>query len=160
MGFVGMMIGVVTACAGGAEGPGIVQAPTAPIDAGAPPSNASISSDAGGSSNAGGSATVGTSAPDASSDPDGWSGGGLGLVGPSAPKLCGCKLCDPIVSDDTCSTDADCAPSLPCHAPRCVAKAHATPRQSGQMCTEIMMCGTADANACGCVKSKCTLHPR
>jgi hypothetical protein len=148
MGFVGMIVGVVTACAGGSDGPGIVQAPTAPIDAGAPPTtDASVSSD-------------GTSAPDASREEDGWSSGGLGLVGPSAPKLCGCKLCDPIVSADTCSADADCAPEVPCHAARCVAKAHATARKPGQMCTEIMMCGTADANACGCVKGKCTLHAR
>jgi hypothetical protein len=78
----------------------------------------------------------------------------------AGPKLCGCALCDPIVSDDRCDADADCAPSTACHAPACVAKAKAPPRGAGMVCTEVMMCGTADANVCGCVKGKCTLHPK
>ena len=73
---------------------------------------------------------------------------------------CGCKLCAPVVSDDACATDADCAPEVPCHATRCVAKAKATPRKPGQACTMSMMCTSIDANACGCVKSRCTLHAR
>ena len=77
-----------------------------------------------------------------------------------AGAACGCKLCAPVVSDDACATDADCAPEVPCHATRCVAKAKATPRKPGQACTMSMMCTSIDANACGCVKSRCTLHAR
>jgi hypothetical protein len=79
---------------------------------------------------------------------------------PAPPKLCGCSLCDPLPSDDACTTDDDCAPSTACHARACVAKAKAEPRKPGTMCTMIMMCETADANACGCVKGKCALHPK
>jgi hypothetical protein len=77
-----------------------------------------------------------------------------------AGAACGCKLCAPVVSDDACTADADCAPEVPCHATRCVAKAKATPRRPGQACTMSMMCTSIDANACGCVKSRCTLHAR
>jgi hypothetical protein len=78
----------------------------------------------------------------------------------AGPKACGCALCEPVVSEDACKTDADCAPDLPCHAPRCVAKSKAQPRRPGQMCTMLMACTTADANACSCVKNRCTLHAR
>lgn len=77
-----------------------------------------------------------------------------------AGASCGCKLCAPVVSDDACTTDADCAPEVPCHATRCVARAKATPRKPGQACTMSMMCTSIDANACGCVKNRCTLHAR
>jgi hypothetical protein len=83
-----------------------------------------------------------------------------GDAGDAGPKLCGCALCEPVVSDDACATDADCAPDQPCHAPRCVAKSKATPRRPGQMCTMILACTTSDANACSCVKNRCTLHAR
>ena len=84
----------------------------------------------------------------------------FGSLTPDGGKTCGCKLCAPVVSDDTCSRDADCLPESPCHATRCVAKAHATPRNPDIMCTENMRCDSTDANACGCVKGKCTLSPR
>lgn len=77
----------------------------------------------------------------------------------AAPKLCGCSLCEPLPSDDACTTDADCAPSTPCHATACVAKAKAEPRKPGTMCTQEMRCATSDANACGCVAGRCALHP-
>lgn len=54
--------------------------------------------------------------------------------------LCGCKLCAPVVSADACSTDADCAPSTPCHARECVARSKATPRTSGLNCTMNLVC--------------------
>ncbi len=75
-------------------------------------------------------------------------------------KLCGCSLCEPAISEDACSADADCAPSTPCHAEQCVAKAKAIPRKPGEMCTMLMNCASADANACGCFKGKCALTPR
>lgn len=75
-------------------------------------------------------------------------------------KLCGCSLCEPAVSEDACSADADCAPSTPCHAEACVAKSKALARKPGDMCTMLMNCASADANACGCLKGKCALSPR
>ncbi len=99
---------------------------------------------------------------------DGGSGAGMQQVdaAPAAvdmsgggPKLCGCSLCEPLPSDDACTTDADCAPSTPCHAAACVAKAKAEPRKPGTMCTQEMRCATSDANACGCVAGHCALHP-
>ncbi len=74
--------------------------------------------------------------------------------------LCGCKLCAPVVSADACSTDADCAPSTPCHARECVARSKATPRTSGLKCTMNLVCDSADVNQCGCVNKRCTLSPR
>jgi len=74
--------------------------------------------------------------------------------------LCGCGLCAPVVSDDACSTDADCAPAVPCHADRCVAKAKAQPRNPGTACTMNLLCNTVDANTCGCHQGKCALMPR
>lgn len=79
---------------------------------------------------------------------------------PPKGKLCGCSLCEPAPSEDACSTDADCAPATACHAEQCVAKAKAMPRKPGEMCTMLMNCASADANACGCVKGKCALSPR
>lgn len=76
------------------------------------------------------------------------------------PKMCGCSLCAPLPSTDACSIDADCAPSTPCHATACVAKAKAVPRKADQVCTMMMGCQTADANACSCWKGTCALTPR
>ncbi len=75
-------------------------------------------------------------------------------------KMCGCGLCDPLLSTDACKTDADCAPSQPCHAPACVAKAKSTPRTKDMMCTEEVRCNTTDANACGCLNGFCALHKK
>lgn len=74
--------------------------------------------------------------------------------------LCGCGLCAPVVSNDACSTDADCAPATPCHADKCVAKANAAPRKPDTACTMNLMCNTIDANTCGCHQGKCALMPR
>ncbi|HQY60290.1 MAG: hypothetical protein IPF92_10230 [Myxococcales bacterium] len=91
-------------------------------------------------------------------------------AGEAAPKaarpprvtlpLCGCALCAPVVSEDACTQDADCAPATPCHAEACVAKAKAkapTPRTS---CTMILRCDSVDANTCGCLEGRCALYPR
>lgn len=75
------------------------------------------------------------------------------------PNLCGCSLCEPILSDDPCGADSDCAPASACHAERCVAAAKAPPRDPSIMCTRIMKCGTIDANACKCVRGRCALAP-
>ena len=71
-----------------------------------------------------------------------------------------CSLGKPIVSDDACNADGDCAPSVPCHAPACVARAKAQLPAPGQICTEEMRCATADANQCSCSQGRCTLAPR
>lgn len=84
----------------------------------------------------------------------------VGSIMADGGKLCGCSLCAPVVSEDSCTRDADCLPEVPCHATRCIAKEHATPRNPALMCTEIMRCDSVDANSCGCVKGKCTLSPR
>lgn len=121
-------------------GPGAVVAPTDP-DAGLAPAaaDASIVADDPGKK------------PPAASD-----------AGPAAagPKLCGCGLCEPLFSDDACGSDSDCAPSAACHADACIAKSKAPPRAANVMCTQMMKCGSADANACGCVHGKCALSPR
>jgi len=70
-----------------------------------------------------------------------------------------CRLPAPKVSQDACSTDADCGPSEPCHAKECVARVKSKPRTAGIMCTEILECGTADANHCGCFEGHCALIP-
>lgn len=74
--------------------------------------------------------------------------------------LCGCSLCNPVVSDDACSSDADCAPATPCHAEKCVARAKAVALAPGASCTAIMRCDTTDANACGCRDGHCALFAR
>ncbi len=83
-------------------------------------------------------------------------------AGPTAsgPKLCGCGLCEPLFSEDACANDADCAPSAACHADACIAKSKAPPRPANVMCTQMMKCSSADANACGCVQGRCALSPR
>ena len=78
---------------------------------------------------------------------------------PSDPTHRGCHLPAPKKSDDACKVDADCAPSDPCHARACVAKAKSKPRTPGIMCTMIMGCETADANRCGCFQGQCSLIP-
>lgn len=79
---------------------------------------------------------------------------------PLLPKLCGCSLCAPVVSEDACTLDADCAPQTPCHATACVAKAKAQPSAPGTHCTMDLRCDSVDANRCGCVSGRCTLAPR
>ncbi len=70
-----------------------------------------------------------------------------------------CRLPAPKKSDDACKIDADCAPSDPCHAKACVAKARSKPRTPDIMCTMMMGCETADANRCGCFQGRCSLIP-
>ena len=140
-----LVFGLVLAAAcgpGNANGPGSIPPVVAPTDpdAGLAPTSvdAAVTSDP---------------VPAPSAQPD----AGLAITG---PKLCGCGLCDPLFSDDACTADADCAPSAYCHAEACVAKAKAPARPKNVMCTEIMKCGSADANGCGCVQGKCALFPR
>lgn len=75
-------------------------------------------------------------------------------------ELCGCGLCAPRMSDDPCSGDGDCAPSTPCHAPACVARAKAQPRKADTVCTMNLRCDSADANDCACIAGHCGLRPR
>ena len=81
-------------------------------------------------------------------------------VSRSPLPLCGCALCKPVVSEDACTSDSDCAPATPCHAEACVAKAKAKPLNPGLSCTAILMCNSADANACGCLDGRCALHAK
>ena len=87
---------------------------------------------------------------------------GTAPVTPSdaGPKLCGCALCEPILSADPCKTADDCAPATPCHATACVAKAKAEPRSPNLACTEIFQCNAIEANSCACVDGKCAIAPR
>ena len=77
---------------------------------------------------------------------------------PDAPHRA-CHLAAVRKSDDACKLDADCAPSDPCHARACVAKAKSKPRTPDIMCTMMMGCETADANRCGCFEGRCALIP-
>jgi hypothetical protein len=70
-----------------------------------------------------------------------------------------CRLPAPKKSQDACTTDADCGPSQPCHAPECVARARSKPRTPDTVCTMILECGTSDANRCGCFEGRCALIP-
>ncbi len=70
---------------------------------------------------------------------------------------CGCKLCAPVVSNDSCDKDDDCVPESGCHAHACVAKANAKPTDPKLNCTMVLDCHSADANKCGCVNHKCAL---
>lgn len=70
-----------------------------------------------------------------------------------------CHLAAPKLSDDACKIDADCAPSDPCHAKACVARAKARPPTPSTMCTQMMACETVDANRCGCYEGRCALIP-
>jgi hypothetical protein len=120
-----------------------------------------------------------TSPSDVSTDPAGASGGEqgdaveLGGTGPAvvlpeaglmpldsgATMLCGCKLCAPVVSEDPCTSDNDCAPATPCHATQCVSRTKAVPRKPDTMCTMDIRCDSVDVNRCGCVQGRCTLSP-
>ena len=81
-----------------------------------------------------------------------------GDLSPS-PAHHACRLQAAKKSDDACKIDADCAPSDPCHAAACVAKAKSKPRTPDIMCTMMMACETADANRCGCLEGRCALIP-
>ncbi len=70
-----------------------------------------------------------------------------------------CQLPEPKLSDDPCSSDADCDVSDPCHARSCVAKAKANPPQPSTICTRSMVCDSVDANRCGCHQGRCGLIP-
>ena len=98
-----------------------------------------------------GGATVAPQAVDAGNAPV-WNDAG--------PRMCGCALCDPLVSEDVCKVDADCAAATPCHATACVAKAKAEPRAAGTQCTQMFACASVDANPCGCHLGHCALVPR
>ena len=78
----------------------------------------------------------------------------------AGPKLCGCSLCDPVVSADPCKTADDCAPDAVCHAKGCVAKAKAPPVPPNLACTQDFQCNAIEANACGCFEGKCAMVPR
>jgi hypothetical protein len=138
---------------GNATGPGAVVAPTE-LEAGGASSGPDATAPA----------SEVDAAPGASADTHATDASGAAATAPAAsdagPKLCGCSLCQPLPSDDPCSSDSDCAPSTQCHAAACVAKAKAAPLVKTMMCTQIMACGTADANACKCNQGKCALVPR
>lgn len=70
-----------------------------------------------------------------------------------------CKLAAAKKSGDACKADADCGPSLACHAPACVAKAKSATRPLSMMCTQTIDCDTADVNRCGCFEGSCALIP-
>ncbi|CAN5754736.1 hypothetical protein BH09MYX1_BH09MYX1_20540 [soil metagenome] len=78
----------------------------------------------------------------------------------AGPKLCGCSLCDPVVSADPCKTSDDCAPATACHAKACVAKANAEPKTPSTVCTLDLQCNAIEANTCACFEGKCALAPR
>lgn len=78
----------------------------------------------------------------------------------AGPRMCGCSLCEPKVSEDVCKVDADCAPATACHATACVAKAKAEPRTPNTQCTQLFACASVDANPCGCYQGHCALVPR
>ena len=112
--------------------------------------------------------SVGVAAPDGPAvarvtegSPDAGPGGEHGHYGQSDGGLrCGCSLCAPVVSDDPCVHDGECAPAVPCHAERCVARAKAKPASPGLVCTMDLRCHTADVNRCACHQGKCALVPR
>lgn len=70
-----------------------------------------------------------------------------------------CRLPQPLRSEDSCSTDADCGPSSPCHAKACVAAAKAQRPTPDTMCTQSLECDSADVNRCGCLEGRCALIP-
>ena len=122
-----------------------VAVPGAPLDGGAP-TLAPLAPDAG--------------PPQAAAPPDAEgtdAGSRVSLVG--TQRTCGCKLCAPVVSDDACKVDADCAAATPCHATACIAASKVPQTAMRPMCTRIMKCNTTDANACTCYQGKCALTP-
>ena len=62
----------------------------------------------------------------------------------------------PVLSDDPCAKDSDCAPVGTCHPDRCVATANAGTLAPGTMCTETCTASTLDCgyNHCGCASAK------
>ena len=90
---------------------------------------------------------------------DGNGGRDAGLTRPALPA-CGCSLCEPVVSNDACTVDADCAPSDPCHAEACVARAKAKPATPQTQCTMDLRCNSVDVNTCGCLQGHCALYPK
>ena len=97
--------------------------------------------------------------PPGSADPGNPGAGASTPPSPSTPPPRECKLPAPKKSGDPCQTDADCGPSVPCHAPACVSKAKSPPRPLNMMCTQSYGCDTADANRCGCFEGSCALIP-
>jgi hypothetical protein len=97
-------------------------------------------------------------APVASAPGTSGPGAPLGRVPPGGGRP-RCQLPAPKLSDDACQTDAECAPSVPCHAPACVAKSKVPPPAPNVMCTREMRCDSADANRCGCIQGRCALIP-
>ena len=77
-------------------------------------------------------------------------------VGAGLPR---CQLPAPRSSDDACSVAADCGVSEPCHAPACVGKARSHPARAGILCTQNLVCDSADANRCDCFEGRCALLP-
>ncbi|WP_170319420.1 hypothetical protein [Polyangium spumosum] len=71
-----------------------------------------------------------------------------------------CGLPAPVVSEDPCTKDAECAPSEPCHAHACVAVAHAKPRTPDTVCSTMLDCKSVDANPCVCHEGRCALVPK
>lgn len=88
-------------------------------------------------------------APSASTTPE----------GPGGPDF-NCRLPAPVSSDDACTKDADCAPSVPCHARACVAVGKAEPRKPDTVCTMNIDCSSADVNPCSCYQGRCALVPK
>lgn len=96
-------------------------------------------------------AACGASESSASRDPividDRGSEGGEGGEGAGEGRL--------VVSDDACTTDADCVPAGCCHAAACVAQASA-PDCADVMCTTDCQYGTLDCGgACLCHEGRC-----
>lgn len=60
-----------------------------------------------------------------------------------------------VVSNDACTTDADCVPAACCHAAACVARANA-PACGEAMCTQDCRFGTLDCGgSCLCQEGRC-----
>lgn len=81
-------------------------------------------------------------------------------------ELPGAAVKAPVLSDDDCNVDSDCAPIATCHPDRCVSVANAGKLPPGTMCTMDCRGGTTDCNFnhCGCAptpsgKKKCALLP-
>ncbi|MDI3290235.1 hypothetical protein [Polyangium sp. 15x6] len=79
---------------------------------------------------------------------------------PAAEGPITCGLPAPVVSEDPCTKDAECAPAEPCHAHACVAVAHAKPRTPDTVCSTMLDCKSVDANPCVCHQGRCALVPK
>ncbi|MDC0748258.1 hypothetical protein [Polyangium mundeleinium] len=128
----------LVACAGAAE-PG--PETTTPPPSGEPTAEPGVSG--------GGGPGAAVSSPVASSPPSG-----------AAPGPFVCSLPAPVKSDDACTKDADCAPSVPCHARACVAASRAEPRKPDTVCSMMADCQSADVNPCMCYEGRCALVPK